>query len=240
MEDNQQNPQFPATRWSVVLTAAGGGMQARQALEELCQLYWFPLYAFARQKGYGPEDAEDETQEFLSRVANGDLLERADPERGKLRTYLLAVFQRDLIDAARKAGRHKRGGHFTLLSLDETDAETRFLSTPQQESPTGSFDRYWAMACLETTMKVMEAEYVARGRGALFASLRSFLDRETEGDYAQATQALGLDVGALRQAVFRLRQRFRTLLRQTIADTLEMPSEALIDEELAALRHALA
>ncbi len=240
MEDTQLNPQFPVTRWSVVLTAAGGGMQARQALEELCRLYWFPLYAFARQKGCGAEDAEDETQEFLTRVAAGDFLLKANPERGRLRTYMMTVFQRDLIDTTRKANRQKRGGGVTLLSLDTQEAETRFLSTPPQDTPTGSFDRCWAMICLESTMKALETEYAARGRGSLFESLRTFLDPETEGDYAHAAQTLTLDANALRQAVFRLRQRFRALLRQTIADTLEMPSEALIDEELAALRQALA
>ncbi len=240
MEDDQPIPQFPVTRWSVVLTAAGSGRQARQALEELCRLYWFPLYAFARQKGCSAEDAEDETQEFLTRVAAGDLLLKANPERGRLRTYLLTVFQRDLIDTTRKGNRQKRGGGVALLSLDAQEADTRFLSTPQQETPVGFFDRCWAMTCLESAMKALETDYAARGRGALFESLRTFLDPEMEGDYSQAAPALGLEANALRQAVFRLRQRFRALLRQTIADTLEMPSEALIDEELAALRQALA
>jgi DNA-directed RNA polymerase specialized sigma24 family protein len=240
MEEDTPNPQFPVTRWSVVLTAAGSGIEARRALEELCRLYWFPLYAFARQKGCGAEDAEDETQEFLSRVASGDLLLKADQERGKLRTFLLAMFQRDLIDTARKARRQKRGGNIPLLSLDAMEAETRLLSTPQQESPTRMFDRFWAMTCLESTMAALETEYATRGRGALFATLRTFLDPEMEGDYGEAAKALNLEANALRQAVFRLRQRFRALLRQTVADTLEMPSEALIDEELAALRQALA
>lgn len=237
--DSLAAPHFPVTRWSVVLLAAGSGTQARAALEELCRLYWFPLYSFARQQGCGPEDAEDETQAFLTRVAGGELLASAAPDRGHLRTYLLAVFQRDLIDAHRRAGAVKRGGKVQFISLDALHAEERYNGTPQSESSAATYDRAWAMTCLDAAMRALEAEYQLRGRAPLFQTLRPFLDPETEGDHAAAAQATGLDPNAVRQAVFRLRQRFRILVRQTIADTLEHPTEALIDEELAALREAL-
>ena len=237
--DSLAVPHFPATRWSVVLLAAGSGTQARVALEELCRLYWFPLYSFARQKGSSPEDAEDETQEFLARVAGGELLASAAPDRGHLRTYLLAAFQRDLIDAHRRAGRLKRGGKVEFISLDALNAEARY-GTPQSESSTATYDRAWAMTCLDAAVSALETEYQSRGRASLFQTLRPFLDPETEGDHAAAAQATGLEPNAIRQAVFRLRQRFRILVRQTIADTLENPTELLIDEELAALRAALA
>lgn len=107
-ENELSTPQFPATRWSVVLTASGRGTEARAALEELCRVYWFPLYAFARQRGCGPEDAEDEVQDFLTQVAARDFLAGAAPDRGRLRTYLLAAFQHDLIDAHRRTHRLKR------------------------------------------------------------------------------------------------------------------------------------
>jgi DNA-directed RNA polymerase specialized sigma24 family protein len=240
MPSDSTPPQFPPTRWSVVLAAAGDGRTARAALEELCRLYWFPLYAFARQRGCPPEDAEDETQSFLARVAEGKLLATATPERGHLRTYLLAAFQRDLIDAQRRATRQKRGGDAVMVPLDTVLAEDRLANTRASDSPGAAFDRAWALTCLETAAAALAAEYEARGRGALFQALRPFLDPESEGDYAAAGQAARLDANAMRQAVFRLRQRFRVLLRQTIADTLEHPTEALIDEELTALRAALA
>lgn len=233
-------PQFPATRWSVVVTASRGGAEARAALEELCQLYWFPLYAFARQSGCSPEDAEDETQEFLARIASCAFLTNASPDRGRLRTFLLSAFRNDLIDAHRRATRQKRGGGAECISLGSKGAEDRLSALTATASPEENYDRLWAMACLDTTMAALENEYARRDRLALFQTLRPFLDPESEGDYAAAAAATGLDPNALRQAVFRLRQRFRSLLRITISDTLEHPSEALVDEELSALRAALA
>ncbi len=233
-------PHFPATRWSVVLKASGSGTQARAALEELCRLYWFPLYAFARQQGCSPEDAEDETQAFLADMAAGGMLSTAAPDKGHLRTYLLAAFQRDLIDAHRHAHRQKRGGGVEFVSLEVLDAEERYRNTPNQDSPAAIFDFAWALTCLTAAMRLLESEYSARGRTALFQSLRQFLDPESEGDYAAVAGSTGLEPNALRQAVFRIRQRYRTLVRQTIADTLAHPSGALIDEELTALRAALA
>ena len=232
-------PQFPPTRWSVVLTASAGGNEARAALEEICRLYWFPLYAFARQRGWSPEDAEDEAQDFLAQVAAGELLAGAVPARGRLRTYLLAAFQRDLIDAHRRAHRVKRGGYVKFLPIEALEAESRFSSTPVKNSAVAAYDRAWAIACLDAAISGLEREYGDGRRLALFQSLRCFLDPEVEGDYAATALATGLAPNALRQAVFRLRQRFRVRLRQTIADTLDHPSECLIDEELAALRATL-
>ncbi len=238
-EDTVITPKFPATRWSVVLTASGHGVESHAALEELCQLYWFPLYAFARQRGLTTEDAEDQTQEFLAQVVGGGMLSTALPERGKLRTYLLAAFQLDLIDAHRRSHREKRGGGITFVSLETLSAEDRFLTISLHESPASAYDRAWAMTCLDTAVNLLAAEYASRGRDPLFQALRSFLDPDLNGDYTVASKAIGLDTNAVRQAVFRLRQRFRILLRQTIADTLEHPSEAFIEEELTALRAAL-
>ncbi len=240
LDDQLATPQFPATRWSVVLAASGGGGEARAALEEICRLYWFPLYAFARQRGLSAEDAEDQTQEFLTAVATGELLGKAAPDRGKLRTYLLSAFQRDLIDAHRRATSRKRGGGVSLVSLDSLAAEDRFRTTPLLDSATGTFDRAWAMTCLDSALCLVESEYTSRGRTSLFEVLRSFLDPDVEGDYSTAARQMGMDVNAARQAVFRLRQRFRVALRQTVADTLDQPSDILVDEELTTLRAALA
>ena len=231
-------PQFPATRWSIVIATAGSGKEARAALEELCRVYRFPLYAFARQNGCTPEDAEDETQDFLARAASGEILARATPQRGRLRTYLLAAFQRDLIDTNRRRNRQKRGGHFEFVSLECLNAEDRFCCTTLRSSAEATYDYTWAMSCLESATGKLEAEYGARGQEALFAALRAFLDPGAGGVYT-ADVIPGLDANAQRQAVFRLRQRFRVLLRQTVANTLESPTEDQIDEEILALRTAL-
>ena len=234
-----QAPQFPATRWSMVIAAAGDGVSARAALEELCRLYWFPLYAFSRQWGCSAQDAEDETQNFLTKMASEDLLSRAVPDRGKLRTYLLKAFQGDLIDAHRRAHRLKRGGTAEMLPLDALDAEMLFRQTPLLQTAAATYDRLWAVTCLETALRLVETEYISRGRGALFENLRPFLDRDGDRDYRSTAGVTGMDPNAIRQAVYRLRQRFRTVLRRTVADTLNNPSEALIEEELRALRAAL-
>jgi len=232
-------PEFPATRWSMVLAAAGGGVSARAALEELCRLYWFPLYAFSRQWGCSPQDAEDETQNFLTKMASEDLLSRAMPDRGKLRTYLLQAFQRDLTDAHRRAHRLKRGGIAEMLPLHTVDAETLFRQTPLLQSAAATYDRLWAVTCLETALRQVEREYNARGRGTLFENLRPFLDPAGDQDYGTSAGITGMDPNAIRQAVYRLRQRFRAVLRQTVAHTLQNPSETQIEEELSALRAAL-
>ena len=240
MDKSLQTPHFPATRWSIVLAAVGEGDSARAALDELCRLYWFPLYAFSRQWGCSAEDAEDETQNFLTKMASKDLLSRAMPDRGRLRTYLLKAFQRDLIDAHRRAHRQKRGGMAEMLPLDTVDAETLFRQTPLLPSAEATYDRLWAVSCLEAALRVVENEYTSRGRSTLFENLRPFLDPAGEQDYSTTAGITGLDPNAIRQAVFRLRQRFRAVLRQTVADTLHNPSEGLIEEELSALRAALA
>ncbi len=232
-------PLFPATRWTIVLAAAGTGESARLALDELCRLYWFPLYAFSRQWGCSAEDAEDETQNFLIKMASADLLSRAGPDCGRLRTYLLKAFQRDLIDAHRRAHRRKRGGAAEFVPLEAVDAESVYRQTSLLSSAAATYDQLWAMTCLDSAVRTIETEYTARGRAVLFAALRPFLDPGGDHDYEVAAAATGLDPNAVRQAVFRLRQRFRTVLRQTVADTLHHPSEAMIEEELAALRAAL-
>lgn len=232
-------PQFPPTRWSMVLAASGNGTEARAALEEICRIYWFPLYAFARQSGCSPEDAEDETQEFLARVASREILSTATATRGHLRTFLLTAFRRDLVDSHRRATRQKRGGNAEHLSIDSVQAEGRLSALTAAATPEGSFDRLWAMTCLDTAIATLETEYTQRGRQSLFQTLRAFLDPESEVDYQSAAQKTSLDPSALRQAVLRLRQRFRALLRQIISDTLENPTDALIEEELASLRAAL-
>ena len=214
--------------------------EARRALNELCTLYWLPLYAFARQWGCRPEDAEDATQEFLATVAGGALLAHASPERGRLRTFLLSAFQRDLTDLVRRAGREKRGGgsrHF--VSFELADAEAFLQSSTPPQSPEAAFDRAWGLACLDRAIEQLASEYGERGRGALFDRLRPFLDPGATPDYEAVAKTTGLTVNALRQAVFRLRQRLRTLLRNIVGDTLAQPTDALIDEEMIALREVL-
>ena len=216
------------------------GVRAEAALNELCRLYWLPLYAFARREGLGAEDAADVTQDFFRQVVagGGELLREADPERGRLRTLLLRVLKRRIVDFHRFAGREKRGAG-VLVALDIHEAES-LLAESKARTPEEEFDRQWAGTVLDLAMQRMEADYHAAARARQFELLRSFLGVDgDEPDTAALQQELGLTPPAARQAVARFRERFRVTLREVIADTLENPSEQDIDAELRALRQVL-
>jgi DNA-directed RNA polymerase specialized sigma24 family protein len=234
---------FPATRWSIVAAAATGDpATAHTALGELFRAYWYPLYAYARRKGLGPEDAEDATQNFLLTVVESKLFASADPSLGRLRTFLLTAFSRALSNARRAAARQKRGGGVEFVAFDFAEAEDRFQTAPNGDDPAVRFESDWAVALLDATMSRVEADYAASNRTALFLALRPLLGTTTDDppDHAALASALGMSRGALRQSLARFRDRFRTTLRTQIADTLREPTDRAIDEELHALRAVLA
>ena len=237
-------PTFPVTRWSVIAAAGAGAdrIAARAALDEVCQLYWYPLYAFARRRGLGPEDAEDATQAFFATLLEANLLGGADPALGRLRSFLLKAFARDLADARRDSTRQKRGGTAALIPLDFEAAEDRYQMEPVGAEPVHQFEVTWAAVVLASAIRQVENDYSASGRGALFSALRPFLG-SVAGDPPDPTrlaQELGLSAPAFRQALSRLRSRFRTVLRAQIADTLRDPNEETIDDELRSLQAVLA
>jgi RNA polymerase sigma factor (sigma-70 family) len=212
----------------------------RSALGVLCALYWFPLYAFARRRGLAPEDAEDATQAFFLSVLESGFFASADPERGRLRTFLLTAFSRQLIDAHRTAGREKRGGGIEFVPLESDDAEIRFAAEPDHAEPAAQFEREWATALIEGAVSRLKADYAESGKLPLFDALLPFLGTGTgePPDQTQLAAQLGMSHTALRQSLLRLRTRFRTVLRDQVADTLREPTEAAIDEELRHL-HAI-
>lgn len=232
---------FPATRWSVIAELGAGQdrTSARTALSELCRLYWYPLYAFARRYGLNAEDAEDATQSFFACILEDRLFAAADPSVGRLRSFLLKAFSRDLADARRDANRQKRGGGVEVVPLSL--AEERYLTEPVQSEAAHQFEASWAAAVLEGSLERVAEEYRSTGRGELFEALRPCLGSGTQEppDSAALAASLGLNSAALRQAISRLRQRFRSALRAQIADTLREPSEAAIDDELRALQGVL-
>jgi DNA-directed RNA polymerase specialized sigma24 family protein len=233
-----REPNFPNTAWTMVLSTRGGGdtTAARTALSQLCQLYWYPLYAFARRWGLGAEDAEDATQQFFATVLERNLFAAADRSLGKLRTFLLAAFQRDLLDEKKAANRLKRGGSADQISLDRLSAEERLAAEPTAP-PEQFFEREWAASVLEAAMSRLERNYTESGRGSHFAALLPFLT--AEGDYDALCDALQILPAAARQAVHRFRDRYGQALRDEIADTLQEPTETAIDEELQVLRAAM-
>jgi RNA polymerase sigma-70 factor (ECF subfamily) len=227
---------FATTHWTVVLAAGRQHTpQADGALEELCRTYWFPLYAYVRRHGHSKEDAEDLTQAFFARFLARNYLEGLSAERGRFRAFLLASLKHFLANEWDKSQRQKRGSHAPHLSLDWQTADTQFqIAAPAAPSPDQAFDREWAVALLGKVIERLHAECEAEGRGKQFAELKVFL---TAGkgtlSHAEAARGLGIDEGAVRVAVHRLRKRYRQLLRDEIAQTLADPAQ--VDEEMRAL-----
>ncbi len=214
---------FATTRWTVVLAAGRpGSPQAAGALEELCRTYWFPLYAYVRRRGHTREDAEDLTQAFFARLLEKGFLETADAERGRFRAFLLMALKRFLANEWDWSRSLKRGGGAPAVPLDPQQADSQFLSAASPDLPPDrAFDREWAVALLERVVVRLRAECVAEGRAEQFDRLKVFL---TSGkgatSHADAAAALGMEEGAVRVAVHRLRKRYRQLLRDEVAQTL--------------------
>jgi len=230
-------PEFNTTHWSVVLAARGESKDAQEALEKLCGVYWYPLYAFVRRQGHSPEDAEDLIQGFFARLLERKDLETVQRERGRFRSYLLVSLKHYLINEQLRARAEKRGGGRSLISLDEVEAEKKFAREPADKStPEKSFERRWAMALLDKVLERLRKEYEATDRLRLFESLRGFLsDDPVEHSQAQIGAELGLSAGAVKQAVRRLRQRYRELLQEEVAQTVATAAD--IDDEV---RHLVA
>jgi RNA polymerase sigma-70 factor (ECF subfamily) len=231
---------FATTRWTVVLAAGHrGAPQADVALEELCRIYWYPLYAYVRRHGHSREDAEDLTQAFFARLLEKNYLEGISSEKGKFRAFLLVAVKRFLANEWDRANRQKRGGGVPPLSLDWQDADTRYQIHPADNlSPDKLYDRAWAVTVLERVITRLRDESGAEGKAKLYEQLKTFLMAgKSDIPCAQAAAALDMAEGAVRVAIHRLRRRYRELLREEIAQTLSDPAQA--DEEMQALFSAL-
>ena len=239
------NAQFPSTPWTKLREAVGTdpGADRMAALNDLCSRYWYPLYAFARWKGCSHEDAEDQTQIFLSRLIERNSLEHADASKGRLRTYLLSAFQHQLINHWEHARATRRGGNVQTRSLDMGGAEERFAHEPQDpaHSPEEQFDRVWALSLIENCLADMAADQAGNGHAEAFAALRPFLNPISVADtcVAEISAKLGLTEVAVRQRIFRLRAEFSRALRAHVAGLLCDPTPEAIDEEMRSLRQAL-
>jgi RNA polymerase sigma-70 factor (ECF subfamily) len=231
--------QFHPTRWSLVLQARGEGEAARRALADLCQTYWFPLYAWCRRSGLASADAEDMVQGFFLRVLEKRLFDSADAARGKLRTFLLTALQRHVKDERNKAQAQRRGGG-KVVSFDAVEAEQWYKADRVEgENPDHYFDRQWAITVLDHAMERLERQSAGRGKSGAFAAMRPFLTNEgSVAEYEDAGRPLGMNGGAFKVAVHRLRLKFRDALRSEVAET--QPEESSVDEEIAYLMRVLA
>ena len=222
-----------------MVLAAGDDVspQGREALEQLCRAYWFPLYGHVRRRGNDAHAAQDLTQGFFARLLERNDLSGLTREGGKFRSFLLTALNHFLANEHERAQALKRGGGRPVLSLDDDTSEGRYLREPaHSESPDRIFERRWALALMEDAMRRLADEQVASGRTVAFTALCPFLSREPDpGEYADLADRLGLAPGTLAVQVHRLRDRYRQIVRIAVADTVDSPLE--VDAEM---RHLLA
>lgn len=226
---------FATTHWSLVLHS-GAADGATSALNRLCLTYWPPLYAFARRRGQSAHDAQDSVQSFLAHLIESGAVARADPQRGRFRSFLLGAFQRHLAKEWERAQAVKRGGRIEFVEFDAQDFER--AECAHAASPESAFEERWALTVVQQALAALEAEAAERGKAAVFAGLRPFLLGQADAaDYPRAAAELGLDEKLLPTMLHRLRREFGTRLRREIAQTLDDPSE--VEGELRHLREVL-
>ena len=237
-----ENSRFRTTRWSVVLLSAQSQVPgSKAALAELCKLYWFPLYAFVRRRGYYPADAQDLAQGFFLHLLEHKSLAEVDPRKGKFRSFLLASFQNYISNQAQRAHSLKRGAEYEFVSLDWETAETRYRLEPADYLTAEIiFDARWAMTLLEHVMTQVERSYAAEGKSSTFEALKMFLrlgDSRPLPTYEEMSQKLNIGVASVKTLVHRLRKRYSTILREEVARTVSDPAE--VDAEIHSLCDAL-
>ena len=227
---------FATTRWSIVLAAGDAArLESKEALESLCETYWFPVYTYVRRQVPNAEEAQDLTQGFFTHLLEKDAIAKAHPERGRFRAFLLTALQNFLANERQKARAEKRGGGRAPLSLDFDSGESRYQFEPSHDlTPEKLFERRWVTTLLDQVLNGLRTELTAAGNSAQFEQLKEALVGEMTGSgYEQAAAALGLTPAAAKQAAYRLRKRYRELFRQEVARTVADDSE--VDDELGRL-----
>lgn len=223
---------FPKTRWSMVWSAQDDDPEA---LAGLCKAYWFPLYCYSRRICENREDASDLTQGFFETLLTRKSLKSVTSERGKLRSFLLTALKHHAASQYRRDTAGKRGGNVPVIKIDALDAEQRYRMEPSHDlSPELEFDRAWARHLLDSVLQRLAHAYREAGKAEVFDALKDNLTGGGSESYESAARALGLSPPAVRYAAFKLRERYRELLRETIADTVTTREEAA--EEMSHLR----
>jgi len=226
---------FPTTRWSLILGSRQGAEARREALEALFAAYWKPLYFYLRRKGLRVEAAEDAVQGLFAQLLERDFLERLDPARGRFRSYLKTAADHYLVNLHEKDAALKRGGDLRFVSLDVVLAERDLPGAP--ERPDDAYDREWALEVMERALARLRRDFEdGTRRGRVDVVLR-FFSLESAPPYAEAAAASGMSVSQFKAALHRARRRFREILREEVASTVDDPTQA--EAELQELRRLL-
>lgn len=234
MKDPSDPRQFVTTHWSLIGAAKpneASQTRAREALEELCRMYWYPLYAFVRSRGYSADDAQDLTQAFFTRIIETSGFSSADRKRGRFRSYLLGAMKHFLANEWHRTKTQKRGGRVQFIEFDALDPEARYTgASASSDDPDHLFDREWALQIITGALQTLRDEMAKAGKSDQFEALKGNLTGEDESPRNQIATKLGMSEGAVKVAVHRLRQRYRILLRDAIAQTVD--NEADLDDEM--------
>jgi RNA polymerase sigma-70 factor (ECF subfamily) len=237
----QGSPVFFTTRWTLVMRARGADPGARAALGDLCEAYWTPVYRFLRREGRDDDSSRELTQEFFSRLLAGNTLEKADPGKGRFRSYLLGALKHFLSDQRRAEGRRKRGGDAVIESIEAGGSVTSpgmQLPDPAAGADDAWFDRHWALAVMERGLDRVLESFRESGKEKQFEVLKPWLIGDVEGlSQTGAASELGMSPGAIKVAIHRMRQKFGEAIRAEIADTVETEDE--VSAELRYLIEAL-
>lgn len=235
-----RNGDFPTTHWTLVQIVKGGDKeQSAAALEDICERYWYPIYAYLRRSGYSAPDAEDLTQAVFQRIIEDDAIQQVQRERGRLRSFLISMVGRAISRQSRHNDAQKRGGGQTLLSLDETLADGRYANEPVDDlDPERLYDRAWATQLLEMAREKLRASFVRKQRLTEYEVLEPHLGwDEAPAGYAQLAVQLNANENAVRVLVHRMRKKFRELLEAEISKTVVNSED--IEAELVWIREVL-
>ena len=234
---------WQTTHWSVVISAQREKNlppdQWQHSLAELCQAYWYPLYAYLRRKGYKTDDAQDLTQDFFASLIEKDFLKAIDPDRGRFRWFLMDAISKFAANWNAAQSTKKRGGDRQFFSLRFDDVETRYLKEPTDGlTPEKLFNRRWALTVLDSAINQLQNDYEQNGKTRFFEHLHVFLTADSQiPSYAEVAEKLGLTETAVKVAIHRLREKYRNTIRQLLAQTLEDP--ASLDDEIDDLMSSL-
>lgn len=232
------NLRFDTTQWSLVSAAAAAGNErSRAAFEDLYRAYSHAVYAFIRRRGYARQDAQDLTQDFFLHLLEKNAFVRADPNRGKFRSFLLGALEFFLQHADERARAEKRGGRAAMVFLDDETAEASYQLADPKQNAEQVYDARWAATLIRSTVDRLKTEMESQGKADLFEQIRGFLIEGEDRSYQEVAERTGLTLGAVRLTIHRMRVRYRELLRAEIARTVV--SSADFDQEIQALRASL-